>query len=705
MSEALEASTIPVDRLPPPIAEALIERGFVSLTPVQEAVLDPAFADTDLRISSQTGSGKTVAVGLLLAPALVQLAANAKGTTDWRGPAQPFALIVAPTRELAAQIQKELGWLYAKLRVGVAVVAGGASYRDEMRALSKKPLVVVGTPGRLKDHLERGSIDTTFAGRVILDEADQMLDLGFRDELEAILGKLPPERRTHLMSATFPRDVLSLANKYQKSAVMVEGTRAGDANADITHIAHLVHQNERESALVNILLMGTPGERTLMFVRMRADATELSGRMTRAGFFALPLSGDLSQPERNKTLEAFREGAVSILVATDVAARGLDIPDVARVIHVDPPNDRENLTHRSGRTGRAGKKGVSIVLSAPGARLRVNEMFRGAKAEVRWAPIPTAKEIYRAADDRLAASLAAAATEEVDPRVEALAERLLGEIPAKDLVRLLLGKSAYLGPAEPRKVTLLTPRPDKTRPSAPKSRAPEHYASFHINYGKDEGADKRRLLAMICKRGKITGDQVGAIRISTNESTFDVAIAAAEKFARAAVKRDHRDPHLVVTRLDAPAVAHAETRAEEPRPPKREEARVEEARPVVHEKPREEAQAQARAHKREEEAVPQARAHKREKPREEARPVAREKPRAEEAPRLSAEEARDAARAAAREARLAGRSPAREKAREKGAPEGRDPAKKAAPKHTRKARPKEKDKRGDGFDRPRRASR
>lgn len=667
--EAIEASLIPVDRLPPPIAEALIERGFIALTPVQEAVLDPAYAETDLRISSQTGSGKTVAVGLLLAPALAQLAANA-GPKDWRGPAQPFALIIAPTRELAAQLQKELSWLYAKLRIGVAVVAGGASYRDEMRELSKKPLVVVGTPGRLKDHLERGSIDTTFAGRVVLDEADQMLDLGFRDELEAILGKLPPERRTHLMSATFPRDVLALANKYQNSAVMVEGTRAGDANADITHVAHLVHQNERESALVNILLMGTPGERTLMFVRMRADATELAGRMTRAGFFALPLSGDLSQPERNKTLEAFRAGAVSILVATDVAARGLDIPDVTRVIHVDPPNDRENLTHRSGRTGRAGKKGTSIVFSSPGARLRVMEMFRGAKAEVRWAPIPTAKEIYRAADDRLAAALAAGAGEAIDPRLDGLAERLLAELPAKDLVRLLLAKSGHMGPAEPRKVTLLVPRPDKQRPSAPKSRAPEHYASFHINYGKEDGADKRRLLAMICKRGKITGDQVGAIRISAHESTFDVATASAEKFGRAAKKADHRDPGLVVTRIGAPAEVDA------PAPVAvREKVREEVPAPVV-EKPR----APAPEKKRDEVRPPPPK-----KPREEARPSSPEKTREE-----------------AREARLAGRSPAREKAREK--TEARDKPKKASPKHTRKARPKEKDKRGDGYDRPRRAS-
>jgi ATP-dependent RNA helicase DeaD len=539
---------IAFDRLPTPIAQALVERGFTSLTPVQERVLDPALEGCDLRIASQTGSGKTVAVGFILAPGLVQVAEAHAASPAARGPAQPFALIIAPTRELAAQLGRELSWLYAKLRIGVAVVAGGASYRDEMRALSKRPLVVVGTPGRLKDHLERGSIDTTFIGRVVLDEADQMLDLGFRDELDAILGMLPAERRTHLMSATFPRDVLELANRYQRDAVLVEGTGLGHANSDITHVAHLVHNNERESALINLLLMA-PGERTLVFVRTRADATDLSGRLTRAGFFALPLSGELAQADRNKTLEAFRAGAVSTLVATDVAARGLDIPDVGRVIHVDPPNDRENLTHRSGRTGRAGRKGTSIVLASPGARSRVMEIFRGARVEVTWSPIPTAKDIFRAADDRLSASLAVAVTDAIDPRLDALADRLLAELEVKDLVRLLLARSGQGGPCAPRQVTPVAPRPEK-RSQAPKSRAPEHYVSFSINYGEALGADKRRLLAMVCRRGNVTGDQIGAIRIEKRHAVFDVAVTSAEKFARAVKKEDRRNPEFVVTPHD-----------------------------------------------------------------------------------------------------------------------------------------------------------
>ncbi len=453
--------------LPPSIAEALVLRGFTKLTPVQERVLDPGLSATDLRIASQTGSGKTVAVGFVLAPAIAALVEERNASGKPTGASKPYALLIAPTRELAAQLGKELGWLFAKMKVGVSVVAGGASYRDEHRALTSQPMIVVGTPGRLFDHLDRGSIDPSSVGAVVLDEADRMLELGFRDELESILAKLPAERRTHLVSATFAREVLHLANRYQKNATLVQGTVLGDANEDIEHIVHLVHLNERENALVNILLM-SPGERTLMFVRMRADATDLAQRMTRAGFPALALSGELEQHERNRTLDNFRRGTVLTLVATDVAARGLDVPDVAQVIHVDAPTNADGLTHRSGRTGRAGQKGTSIVLVEPGAKLRVTEIMRRARIKATWAKVPSRDDIYLAADDRLAAELEANAANPVDGRMDALASRLLKKHEAKDLVRLLVQRTRHDGPTEPRNVTQLivpfkTPEPDRDR--------------------------------------------------------------------------------------------------------------------------------------------------------------------------------------------------------------------------------------------------
>ena len=576
------------EALSPAIAAALTSRGFTALTTVQEAVLDPALAGRDLRISSQTGSGKTVAVGLVLVQGLeaavkerAEAAAAAPAAAP--GPCRPAALLVAPTRELAAQLQKELSWLYQPIGVRVAAVVGGTSYGGELRSLRTGPLVIVGTPGRLLDHLERGSIDPSAAFSVVLDEADQMLDLGFRDELEAILGKTPPERRTHLVSATFPREVLSLANRYQRNAADVQGTQRGEANEDITHIAHMVRSGERDAVLVNLLLLA-PGERTLVFVRTRADAADIADRLANRGFGARALSGEMEQWERTKTLDAFRNGNISTLVATDVAARGLDVPDVSRVIHADPPNDPEAFTHRSGRTGRAGRKGTSIVLLPPSAREGVGRLFRRARVEGTFLPAPTVADVLRAADDRLIAELTAAPAEDAkeDARLRGLADRLLAtEDPAK-LVTALLARARHTGACAPETVTPVVLHAQAQRPQSydrggpmrgdgqgydrggpmrgdgplrgndrGAGHAPTHlgFVPFRVTWGERHGADPRRVLALVCRRGGIQGNQVGAIRIGEVESTFEVAAPVAAEFAELVRKPDTRDPRIRIEAL------------------------------------------------------------------------------------------------------------------------------------------------------------
>ena len=602
------------EALSPAIAAALTSRGFTALTTVQEAVLDPALAGRDLRISSQTGSGKTVAVGLVLVAGLEAAvkeraeaaAAAAPGAAP--GPCRPAALLVAPTRELAAQLQKELSWLFQAIGVRVAAVVGGTSYGGELRSLRTGPLVIVGTPGRLLDHLERGSIDPSSAFSVVLDEADQMLDLGFRDELEAILGKTPTDRRTHLVSATFPREVLSLANRYQRNAADVQGTQRGEANEDITHIAHMVRSGERDAVLVNLLLLN-PGERTLVFVRTRADAADIADRLANRGFGARALSGEMEQWERTKTLDAFRNGNISTLVATDVAARGLDVPDVSRVIHADPPNDPEAFTHRSGRTGRAGRKGTSIVLLPPSAREGVGRLFRRARVEATFQPAPTVADVLRAADDRLIAELTAPPVEDAkeDARLRGLADRLLAtEDPAK-LVTALLARARHTGACAPETVTpvsLTAQRPqsferggpargydngprnydngprnyengpqrggDRDRgPSNGPIHAPMHqgFVPFRVTWGERHGADPRRVLALVCRRGGIQGNQVGAIRIGEVESTFEVAVPVAAEFAELVRKPDTRDPRIRIEAITsvapgAPPRAPAQERSE-----------------------------------------------------------------------------------------------------------------------------------------------
>ncbi|HEX2675092.1 MAG TPA: DEAD/DEAH box helicase, partial [Polyangiales bacterium] len=426
------------EALGPELAQALADKGFTQLTAVQQAVLEPELEGRDLRVTSQTGSGKTVAIGFALRGLVGE-----ECVTEARI-ARPKALVVAPTRELALQVESELKWLYAHARGRVASVTGGASYRDERRALAKGPAVVVGTPGRLLDHLRRGMIDPAAVTAVVLDEADRMLELGFREDLEAILALVPEGRTTHLVSATFPRAVRALADSVQNNPMHVEGTRLGAANADIDHVVHLIDPRQKLDSIVNLLLR-YPDEQTLIFARTRIEVAELATALAAAGFAAASLSGEMDQTARNRALAAFKRGTLKVLVATEVAARGIDVQDITRVIHAELPTNADSYTHRSGRTGRAGRKGTSALLVSPAGVVHATRLLRSANVQHRFEPIPTAEEIRQAADERVIAELTSEEAEPATPldaaaraRLHALAERLLqtGD-PARTVARLL----------------------------------------------------------------------------------------------------------------------------------------------------------------------------------------------------------------------------------------------------------------------------
>ncbi|NUO54613.1 MAG: DEAD/DEAH box helicase [Polyangiaceae bacterium] len=571
-------------RLGPDLAAAFAERGYTTLTSVQEAALDPAAKDCDLRISSQTGSGKTVAIGL----ALRDLLDGDFAPTD--GVAKPAALVVVPTRELARQVEVELAWLFAKVGHRVASVIGGSSYRDERRALGSGPAIVVGTPGRLLDQLERGAIDPSGIRAVALDEADRMLDMGFRDDIEAIFGQLPEERRTHLVSATFPRDVIALADSVQSDPIMIEGTPLGVANADIDHVIHLVRPEQRTDAIVNLLL-ARPGAQTLIFARTRADVADLANALADSGFFVSALSGEMEQRERNRALAAFKSGDLDALVATDVAARGIDVQDIARVIHAEPPSDADSYTHRSGRTGRAGKKGTSTVLVVPQGLSRATFLLRRAGVTARVEPLPTAEVILDARDEIVISDLTGEAELAATPdeRTMSLAERIIATgNGARAIARLLAQRFARKAP--PREVTPVHARPVEQRKERPRPEgatprpkpAPrgDDWVTFRVTWGEAHGADARRLLAMACRRGNIQGSDIGAIRVMRAFSTIDVARAVADSFATAAEQPDPRDVRVKIQRFDdrggAPDRRGAPHRASAPHraaPPYRERER------------------------------------------------------------------------------------------------------------------------------------
>ncbi|MDE3081355.1 MAG: DEAD/DEAH box helicase, partial [Paracoccaceae bacterium] len=421
-----------------PLAAALTKRGYETLTPVQEAAIGAELAGRDALVSAQTGSGKTVAFGLAIAPDIL-------GEDErFLYAAAPLALIVAPTRELALQVRRELEWLYAETGAQLASCVGGMDYRTERRALERGAQIVVGTPGRLKDHIERGSLDLSAVRAVVLDEADEMLDLGFTEDLEFILGAAPEGRRTLMFSATVPPEISKLATQYQRDAVRVRTAAETRQHADIEYRAFSVSPDDREHAIINVLRY-YEAQMAIVFCKTRAEVTRLMGRFHNRGFQVVALSGELSQTERLHALQAMRDGRARVCIATDVAARGIDVPGLELVIHADLPQNSEVLLHRSGRTGRAGRKGVSALIVTPREFKKANRLLQGARVTANWGPAPSADEVMARDDDRLMATpeFEADVAEDEAAAVAALVARFPAERLAAGFLRLWrAGRSA-----------------------------------------------------------------------------------------------------------------------------------------------------------------------------------------------------------------------------------------------------------------------
>ncbi|MFC1643106.1 DEAD/DEAH box helicase [Myxococcota bacterium] len=534
--------------LEPAMASALSQRGFACLTPVQVAVLDPALRERDLRITSQTGSGKTLAIGFALR-ALVPV----HSSTD-QGIPLPRCIVVAPTRELAKQVEAELSWLFAPQGSLVVSVTGGADLSGEWRALARAPAVVVGTPGRLLDHLTRGALDARRVGALVLDEADRLLEMGFRDELDAILAFLPTERRTHLVSATFPCEVEKLASRVQRDAVHVVGTQLGHANADIDHVVHLIEPHQRVDAIVNLLL-ANPNEQTLIFARTRSDVGLIAKELGQSGFAVGALSGEMAQTGRDQALSSFRRGALKALVATDVAARGLDVQTIVRVIHAEPPLATDDYIHRSGRTGRAGRKGTSSILVSPPALKRTLRLLEEAGLRCRFEPIPSAEAIARRSDERLFGELTRECDRgatDLDARTWALAHRLTQTGDPTLVVAQLLAKTQYAGPTPARAVRRIDPaelrQSHRAAERAPALRRDANrWVLFRVSWGKQHGADVGRLLPMVCRRGGITGSDVGNIHVEPTYSVLEVRKGVAQAFAASSARHDPRNPRVRIS--------------------------------------------------------------------------------------------------------------------------------------------------------------
>ncbi|MBV1706547.1 MAG: DEAD/DEAH box helicase [Hyphomicrobiales bacterium] len=529
---------MPFPKLHPALTKALQARDYAEPTPVQDAVLaaDPA---RDLLVSAQTGSGKTVAYGLSLAAALLGAA------PVLASPDAPLALVVAPTRELAMQVHRELEWLFAEAGGKVVSCVGGMDARREQRALAAGCHIVVGTPGRLRDHLERGRLNAAALKAVVLDEADEMLDLGFREDLEFILAATPSERRTLLFSATIPKAIALLARNFQRDSLRIDVASATAAHADIEYRAVRCAPQEGEHAVVNVLRY-FEARAAIVFCATRDGVRHMHASLTERGFAAVALSGELSQNERSHGLQALRDGRARVCVATDVAARGLDLPDLSLVIHADLPNNRETLLHRSGRTGRAGRKGVCVLIVPVTRRRRAETLLMSARVACTWSGPPTADEVRAKDEARLLADpvfTGAALEEDVD------IARALQARHTPDAIALAL--ASFLRQRLPAPEDLDDPgagRPEgprEVRPGRagydPLRERPGHATLdgavwFRLNIGRAKDADPKWLIPLLCRAGRISKAEIGAIKIADRETMFEIAASHADTFTKATAR-------------------------------------------------------------------------------------------------------------------------------------------------------------------------
>lgn len=506
-----------IENVASPLAKALADKGYETLTSVQEAVLVDGVAGRDLLVSAQTGSGKTVAFGLAIAPEIL----NGQDVLLYAD--KPIALAIAPTRELALQVARELEWLYAGASAKLATCVGGMDYRTERRALERGAHIVVGTPGRLRDHIERGSLDLSGLRAVVLDEADEMLDLGFAEDLEFILAAAPEDRRTLMFSATVPKEIEKLAGEFQKDALRIQAQGEAKQHVDIEYRAISVAVRDREHAIFNVLRF-YEARTAIVFCKTRVNVNHLLARMGNRGFQVVALSGELSQQERTHALQALRDGRARVCIATDVAARGIDLPGLELVIHADLPSNSETLLHRSGRTGRAGKKGVSALIVTPAEYKKAQRLLSGAKVVAEWGAAPGADDVQAKDDLRILEH--PALTQPIGDDV-GIASDLLEQFGAEALAAAFV-RLWREGRSAPEVLSTDLPVPP---PSAPRERG-EFGPSvwFRISVGRAGRAEARWLLPKICDAGSIAKDGIGAIRVREDETFVQIAEALSSRF-------------------------------------------------------------------------------------------------------------------------------------------------------------------------------
>ena len=413
------------------IHKNLIDKGFNNLTDIQNKILKINENKKDLLVTSQTGSGKTIAYFLSIQKEI--LLKHVKNDSS------PNVLIITPTRELALQVYHEALWVFKGEDIKVVTTIGGMEIRKERKNLLDKFSLLIGTPGRINDHLRKNKLILSNLSTVILDEADEILDLGFKEDLNTILSKISTSTRISMFSATLPKKIIELAGKYQNKPIKINVNDKLTPHKNISYESYYVNNRDIENLIFNFIRYYS-NKTIIVFCSTRSDVTRFHSRLHNRGINAVSLSGALKQEERFKALQSLKNGTCRICIATDVASRGIDIIDLDIVIHANLPRNSETLIHRSGRTGRAGKSGLSIILFSPNNIRSYNRIVDQSKINPKLKKNISRKQIEDNENNQLLNEISMKSKSDVDNK---LVDNLINNYSSKDLAKALISLYKY----------------------------------------------------------------------------------------------------------------------------------------------------------------------------------------------------------------------------------------------------------------------
>ena len=501
-----------------PLVKAVTELGYESPLPIQAACIPPLLAGKDVLGLAQTGTGKTAAFALPLL-SRVDLALKA-----------PQVLVLTPTRELAIQVA-EAFQAYARHLPGFHVlpIYGGQRYSFQFSQLRRGPQVIVGTPGRVQDHLDRGTLDLGAVSCVVLDEADEMLRMGFIEAVEAILAKTPDKRQMALFSATMPAQIKRICKRHMSEPTEVRIDARTITADNIEQVYLVVPEAAKFEALVRVLETESY-DGILIFARTRLATTELAEKLSARGYDVAALNGDMEQRARERTIARLKSGKVDIVVATDVAARGLDVERISLVVNFDIPGDSEAYIHRIGRTGRVGRYGKAILFANPRERRLLQAIERVTRQPLKPMEMPSHDAVTRKRVEKFRQQLAAAMAAEPQEFFQDLALELMEELNV-DILQLAAGALCLAQQDRPLQVkesrALASPRWDEPRPPGrerppARGRPGRNQALYRLEVGSDDGVEVRNILGAVANETGLRSRFIGQIRIHPRYSTIEL---------------------------------------------------------------------------------------------------------------------------------------------------------------------------------------